>query len=370
MRANEGVGLTSRVAGFLHRHSLWLMVAVYVLAGLAPESGLCLRSVHLGGLSLGGHTTPLSLPPLLLALLLLNAGLGVEPARLRGLLRSPWLLVTGLLANLAVPLGFLFAASLSLSLWHNPAEVQAILVGLALVGAMPVAGSSTAWTQNTEGDLALSLGLVLGSTLLSPLATPAVLHAAGWVTTGEYADALSQLAGGGTSSFLAVFVLTPSLLGVLLRWAFDRQVRRLKPALKVASSVALLLLCYMNAAVALPQTFAKPDWDFLGITLAIVTALCVAGFTAGVLLARGFRADAGRRSALMFGLGMTNNGTGLVLATTALAGRPEVMLPVLFYNLVQHVVAGLFVNFRRPLRADGRGAMADKEKLIPASSAV
>jgi BASS family bile acid:Na+ symporter len=236
---------------------------------------------------------------------------------------------------------------------------------------MPVAGSSTAWTENAEGDLALSLGLVLGSTVLSPLATPAVLHAAGWVTTGEYADSLSQLAGGGTSSFLAVFVLTPSLLGVLLRWAFDRQVRHLKPALKVMSSVVLLLLCYMNAAVALPQTFAKPDWDFLSITLAGVTALCVVGFTAGVLLARGFKADAGRRAALMFGLGMTNNGTGLVLATTALAGRPEVMLPVLFYNLVQHVVAGAFVHARWPYRPTGGGtpAVADKEILIPASSA-
>ncbi len=52
--------------------------------------------------------------------------------------------------------------------WHNPDEVQNILVGLALVASMPIAGSSTAWSQNADGDMALSLGLVLGSTLLSP----------------------------------------------------------------------------------------------------------------------------------------------------------------------------------------------------------
>ena len=36
---------------------------------------------------------------------------------------------------------------------------------------------------------------------------------------------------------------------------------------------------------------------------------------------------------------MNNNGTGLVLASIALADHPQVMLPIIFYNLVQHLVA-------------------------------
>ena len=43
----------------------------------------------------------------------------------------------------------------------------------------------------------------------------------------------------------------------------------------------------------------------------------------------------------MFGLGMNNNGTGLVLASMALADHPRVMLPIIFYNLVQHLAAGV-----------------------------
>ena len=50
----------------------------------------------------------------------------------------------------------------------------------------------------------------------------------------------------------------------------------------------------------------------------------------------------------MFGLGMTNNGTGLVLATTALAHVPDVMLLVIFYNLVQHIVAAGFQRYAGP----------------------
>lgn len=38
---------------------------------------------------------------------------------------------------------------------------------------------------------------------------------------------------------------------------------------------------------------------------------------------------------------MNNNGTGLVLAAAALPHLPGVLLPVIFYNLAQHVVAGI-----------------------------
>ena len=42
----------------------------------------------------------------------------------------------------------------------------------------------------------------------------------------------------------------------------------------------------------------------------------------------------------MYGLGMNNNGTSLVLASLALASFPRIMVPIIFYNIVQHLVAG------------------------------
>ena len=95
-------------------------------------------------------------PSLLLAVLLFNAGLGVEPGRLRNLFRSSGVLLAGRVANLVVPLLFIGGVSVTLAVWHNPTEVQYIPVGLAPVASMPVAGSSTAWSQNAKGDLALS----------------------------------------------------------------------------------------------------------------------------------------------------------------------------------------------------------------------
>jgi hypothetical protein len=37
---------------------------------------------------------------------------------------------------------------------------------------------------------------------------------------------------------------------------------------------------------------------------------------------------------------MNNNGTGLVMASLALADHPRVLLPIIVSNLVQHLVAG------------------------------
>src|SRR5262249_8179969 len=163
-----------------------LLVAAYAAAALAPGPGLWVRNVGFGAVGALGETAAVSLPSVMLALLLFNAGLGVRPDHLRRLARNPLILAAGLLANLSVPLLFPLGASQTLRVWHNPDEVQCILVGLALIASMPVAGSSTAWSQNADGDLVLSLGLVLLSTCLSPLTTPAVLHAAGWVASGEY----------------------------------------------------------------------------------------------------------------------------------------------------------------------------------------
>lgn len=336
-------GPLARTADFLHHRLLWLLVCAYALAGVAPAAGLWLRSAHFGSVDLLGSPITASLPSLLLSVLLFNAGLGVDPGRLRDLARSSGVLLAGLVANLVVPLLFIGGVSVTLAIWHNPIEVQYILVGLALIASMPVAGSSTAWSQNSNGDLALSLGLVIGSTVLSPLTTPAVLHAVGWVAEGTFADCLHRLAASGTSEFIIAFVLAPSLAGIMTRCLLGSgPVKRAKPVLKLVNSIVLLVLCYANAAVALPKTFANPDWDFLAVMLVIVTGLCVLGFAAGLGLATWFRVDAERRASLMFGLGMTNNGTGLVLATTALAQFPDVMLPVIFYNLVQHVVAAGF----------------------------
>jgi BASS family bile acid:Na+ symporter len=109
----------------------------------------------------------------------------------------------------------------------------------------------------------------------------------------------------------------------------------------------------MNAAVSLPQIVAHPDADFLALALLVTVFLCFVMFGAGWLLARLLRLDHARQAPLVFGLGMNNNGAGLVVAANALGDHPLVLLPILLYNLVQHLGAG--VADRWLFRTGGHG---------------
>jgi BASS family bile acid:Na+ symporter len=340
MKSDHG-HLTFAVSHFLHRHFLWLLLGAYAAAALLPGPGLWLKNLVVVEFHFLGEPARVTSSMLMLAVLLLNAGLGADTSRPRELLKGLPLLGAGLVASLLVPLAFTAVVAVALWPWHEPDEAQAIVVGLALVAAMPVAGSSTAWSQNYNGDLSLSLALVLVSTLLSPLTTPAVLHAAAWLTSGEYTRELRGLATGGTGFFLLACVALPSLLGVLGRRLIGAgRIDGARPQLRLVNYLVLLLLNYGNGAGSLPQAVAYPDWDFLAVILVATVTLCVTAFSAGWWLGRLFGADRPRRTALMFGLGMSNNGSGLVLAGMAMAAYPRVMLPILVYNLVQHLVAG------------------------------
>lgn len=354
MNGECGMKLTARdlisaLGRAMHRYFIWLIIASYGVAAGWPGFGLWLRSLDAGSI-FGPHSgVHIYLLPAMLASLLFHAGLGVRLDELRGLLRRSRVMLGGLFANFAAPLAFILAVSFIMKLWYNPREAQQLLTGLALVAAMPVAGASTAFAQNANGNLALSLGLVLFTTAVSPLTTPLTLHAVGFMTTGDYSEDLHELASGDAVSFLGTWVILPSLLGIAINPLLgEHRITRLTPYLKLMNCVVLLLLNYSNAALTLPRVTHHPDPDFLFAIFVIVTALCAAGFAAGFLLARIARTDRYDMASLMFGLGMNNNGTGLVLASMELAAHPMVMLPVIFYNLVQYLLASLvdFVMFR------------------------
>jgi bile acid:Na+ symporter, BASS family len=332
----------SSFAHFLHARLLWLLLAVYIAAALLPGPALALRAISFAPRAGAALGAPLTLPALLLAVLLFNAGFGTRISALRYLGQSSLVLGAGTLVNLAAPVLAILAASLLLRFWDNPVEAQNVLTGMVLIASMPIAGSSTAWAQNAEGDLTVSLGLVLLSTALSPWTTPLLLHAGSCITSGDWSHRLSQLAGHGSGDFLLLFVLAPSLAGMLVR-AITREsaVRQIQPTVKIANTVVLLLLCYLNAAVSLPHVVAHPDAEFLAMVLAVTLWLCLVMFGAGWFLACVLRLERARQVPLIFGLGMNNNGTGLVVGATAMQGYPLVLLPILVYNLLQHLAAGV-----------------------------
>jgi bile acid:Na+ symporter, BASS family len=317
-------------------------MASYLMGGLFPGFGLMIKDTSFGIFTfIGGSQINVSLSLLMLSLLLFNAGLNIDNSQLVNLLKQPKILMSGLLANLIIPILFTFIVSIVMMSWHSQDEVQNILVGLALIASMPIAASSTAWSQKSNGNLALSLGLVVFSTMLSPFTTPLGLHTVGFITKGDYSSDLHEIAQQGTSAFLFISVLLPTILGIILHFLLPKTfIEEAKMPIKDFNLLNLILLNYANASIVLPHVFKQPDWDFLLIILLITGSLCLFAFFVGSQIAKLFKSSISEKSALMFGLGMNNNGTGLVLASLSLADHPNIMLPIIFYNLIQHIVAG------------------------------
>lgn len=329
-------GFFGRTNGILHHHFLWLLAGSYLLAAVCPWPGVAIR--HTAVLDAGGGGV-ISLPLVLLAFLLFNAGLAADATDLAGVVRRPLALLAGVAATVAVPLAVVTGLAAVLGWWHDPNEARCVVAGLGIVAAMPVAGSSAAWSQQAGGSAALSLGLVIASTLLSPLTTPLALAAVGPLPSGDGAPTAPF--GAGTITFLVVGVVIPSVAGMLTRLLVGKAgVARSQPRLKPAGTLVLLVLCYANATASLPSMIAHPDWDYLALVVGAAGVLCGSGFAAGWAVARLVGAGGSQERSLVFGLGMTNNGTGLVLAGAALSGVPAAILPVLTYNLIQHLVAG------------------------------
>jgi BASS family bile acid:Na+ symporter len=333
--------IAEALSALMHHRFLWLLLGAYALAGAAPDAGRWLSGLA-GTSELFGLSVRTSAPAVMLGVLLFAAGLAVRAEHLRGVFHRPVTLVLGLLASVVVPVLVLIGGAPILALWHDPIEARDVLVGLAVVAAMPVAGSSAGWARAADGDCALSLGLVLLSTLLSPLTTPLAFALAAELVPGAAGDVLGRLAGaGGAGTFVALWIVLPMVLGLLTRWVIGgERADAVGPYAKRVTSGVLLVLCYTNASACLPVALSSPDWDFLALVVVAAGLACAMAFATGFGVARTVRADPPRRAALVFGVGMANNGAGLALAAGALSGFPMALLPVVAINLLQHLGAG------------------------------
>ena len=111
----------------------------------------------------------------------------------------------------------------------------------------------------------------------------------------------------------------------------------------------LLIIVVLMLLGVLPYWGHSRNWGYgpsggvglLVIILVVTGLMCLVGYWVGWQLPRwlggGGRAD---QVSMSFAMGMSNNGTGLVLASTFLPHHALVLLPLILFNLLQQIVAG------------------------------
>jgi BASS family bile acid:Na+ symporter len=208
---------------------------------------------------------------------------------------------------------------------------------LALVALMPTAASSVAWSQLSRGNVALSVGLLATSTFLSPFVIYAVGRSGMLAAGGEFSSSANATIIG-----LISWIIPAVVVGACVRgWAGGEWINAIRPHVKLVSTVVLLLLNYSNAAIALPEMFANPNWPNLASVAATTAAMCSGGFLVGWLLTRAANAEPSAVRSFLFGMGMKNTGMALVLAGMWFTSQPLAIVVVIFYTLAQHLIAAV-----------------------------
>ncbi len=150
---------------------------------------------------------------------------------------------------------------------------------------MPVANSSVGWAQNSNANLALSLGLVVLSISLSPWTTPQLLGLLGLSLSPAERMLCQELVSRFSGTFFIVWVILPTLAGFACRHLIRPHRVEHWPSLdRVRRAAALLVLNYVNAALALPKVFDKTP-ALLATTAVLAFALSLVGIGMGWVLA-------------------------------------------------------------------------------------
>ncbi|MGV9248092.1 sodium-dependent transporter [Streptomyces sp. NPDC003710] len=337
-----------RATNWLRRRLGHAIVLSYAAAAFLPGPGLWLRRTHTLPVGAAFHL-PLSAAPLLLSLVLFSAGLQVPVHAMGGLLRRPIALLAGLALHVTIPLLAIPAVAFLLRRTPDADGGSGLVTAMILIVAMPVAAGATVWTGKGDGDQPTMVGLVLASTLLSPLTIPLVISALVPLLSDGYADKLTKAAHTTHGGFALLGVVLPCAAGILCRLALPAP--WLSRALGVVVPVALwgsLVLTYTNASGALGSFLAQPRPLLLAAALAVATLVCLLSFTVGRCASHLLRLDAPAASSLTLACGMNNSSASAVLITTTLPDKPHLLLPVLAYGLLQKSAAGRVVRGRRP----------------------
>lgn len=195
--------------------------------------------------------------------------------------------------------------------FHLP---QDLAIGVILVGCCPGGTASNMITYIAGGDVALSVGMTIVSTLAAPLMTPLLVYglAGAWVEVSFWAMVLS----------VVKVILIPVLLGILLRSLFGKQIQKISDILPLISVVSIVMI--ISGIVA---NNAEKIVSCGVLVLGVVMLHNLFGMGIGLLAAKLLKVEYSRTTAIAIEVGMQNSGLAVSLATANFAANPRQHCP-------------------------------------------
>ena len=281
-----------------------------------------------------------------IVIMMFAIALGLKTEHFAFLKRSPRLFFGGLAAQIiALP-----AMTILLAAILDPPP--SVALGMIVVAACPGGNVSNFMSWAARGDVAYSVSLTAGSSVIAALWTPAAILL--WSTLyAPTADLLASIEFD-RMAFLAqttLMLAAPLLAGMIAaRWR-PHLAERLRNPLALFGAGVLVYVVIRGVYDFLPVLL--PAWALILIPVALHNALAfAAGAAAGKLLG----ADPARRRALVFEVGIQNAGLAVVLLLAQMQGLGGAAAIAATWGVWHFVSGGLMIFLFRTL--DKRKAAA------------
>lgn len=301
-----------QIASFLTRYISILILICSAVAFWKPESISWAT----------GYTS------IFLGVAMFGMGLTIKGSDFKVVFSKPKEILTGCVAQYTVmPLA---AWGLS-KLLNLPADLA---IGVILVGCCPGGTASNVITYIAGGDVPLSVGMTIVSTLIAPLMTPVFVYVLGgaWVEVSLMAMVIS----------VVKVVLIPVLLGILIHSLFGSLIEKIQEVLPLVSVIAIVMI--ISGIVA----SNKEKLITSGIlVLGVVILHNFLGMALGLGIAKVMKLPYPKATAIAIEVGMQNSGLAVSLATANFAASPLATLPGAIFSVWHNIAGSIFAGLRR-----------------------
>ena len=263
-----------------------------------------------------------------LALAMFGMGTSIDSDSFKEILKNPKDVFIGSLAQFTImPL---IAWFLAIAFNVN----KDIALGIILVGSCPGGTASNVITHIAGGNVSMSVSMTILSTLLAPIVTPFLVY----LLAGRWVEV----------SILAMFksvvtvVLIPVLMGIFAKKLSPEKMEKSKSIFPLISSLAIILII-SGIIGSNSEKIAKSGL----IVLLIVMIHNALGLLLGLGVAKLFKMDYDKQTALSIEVGMQNSGLAIQLATANFALNPLATLPGAIFSIWHNISGSIFASIRR-----------------------
>lgn len=264
-----------------------------------------------------------------LGVIMLGMGMTLLPEDLRRAARRWPAVLVGVVAQ------FGFMPLIGFAIVHTLRLSPEIVLGVLLVCCCPGGTASNVIAYLAGADVALSISMTAVSTLLSPLATPALLSL--------YAGQSVQVSFADQAVAIAEVVVLPVLAGLAMRTVLERSGRTRVAALAAAvfpSLSVLFIVLIVGCIVALNADRLATFGLGVAAAVALVNA---AGYASGYGLGRALGFDRRTARTVAIEVGMQNSGLGVALANTFFGAATA--LPSAFFSLWHNLTGPALASY-------------------------